>query len=190
MLFGRLKAIVQTLRFRLTAWVALVVFLVVSVTMLSVRAVVLRTIYTEFDQRLLQDMDDVRLAIKHYFPDKEPFYKAMNLKALGHLHVDWFVELFDAEGKLTWSIPNAPKLRPPQVSRTETKMRDEGSFRVVETRLEDPALAPMIIRLGSSRLSMDDDIALLNWIMVLASASILVLAPVSGYESQLNSIGR
>ncbi len=130
----------------------------------------------------MQDTVDVRLAIKQYFPQEEPlFYKAMNLKALGHLHVDWFVQLFDEQGKLIWGPPNAPHVKAPHLPLTEMKLRDEGPYRLVETQLNDPPLPPMIMRLGSSRLSMDDDIALLNWIMVLASASILVLAPVSGY---------
>jgi len=182
MLFGRLKSVVQTLRFRLTAWVALVVFLVVCVTMLSIRGVVLRTIHTEFDQRLIQDMNDVGSSIKTFFPNKEDqFYKAMNLKAFGHLHVDWFVQLFDEKGKLLWATANAPNLNAPRLSPPNSKLRDEASVRLLESRLDDLQMDPIIVRLGSSRLSMEDDIALLNWIMILASASILVLAPVSGY---------
>ena len=182
MLFGRLKGIVQTLRFRLTAWVALVVFLVVCVTMLAVRVVVLRTIYTQLDPQLQQDTVDVTLAIERYFPNEEKlFEKAMNLKAFGHLHVDWFVQLFDKQGKLLWGQPNAPDQKAPRLPLSDMKLRDEGSFRLVETKFDEPPLPPMIIRLGSSRLSMEDDIALLNSIMILASASILVLAPVSGY---------
>lgn len=182
MLFGHLKAVAQTVRFRLTAWVTLVVLLVVCVAMLSVRLVVLRTINSEFDRRLLQDTVDVRLVIQQYFPHKEPlFIKAMNLKALGHLHVDWFVELFDEQGKLIWGPANAPHVKAPHLPLSDMKLRDEGPFRLVETEFNEAPLPRMIIRLGSSRVSMEDDIALLNWIMVLASASILVLAPVSGY---------
>jgi signal transduction histidine kinase len=182
MLFGRLKSIVQTLRFRLTAWVALVVFLVVSVTMLSVREVVLRTIRAEFDQRLQTDMVDVRLAVKEYFPQKvAAFQSAMNLKGLGHLHVDWFVELFDAQGMVLWKSPNAPMLKPPQTTFADMKLRDEDAHRLLETRSEDANASPLIVRLGSTRLSMEDDIGLLNRIMLLATVSILVLAPVSAY---------
>ncbi|HWY88676.1 MAG TPA: HAMP domain-containing sensor histidine kinase [Gemmataceae bacterium] len=182
MLFGRLKSIVQTLRFRLTAWVALVVFLVVSVTMLSVREVVLRTIRTEFDQRLQTDLVDVRQAVKDYYPEKVvQFQKNMNLKGLGHLHVDWFVQLFDAQGNVLWQTANAPKLKPPQMTLADMKLRDEDAFRLLETRSEDANASSLIVRLGSTRLSMEDDIGLLNRIMLLATVSILVLAPVSAY---------
>ncbi len=184
MLFARLKPIFQTLRFRLTAWVTLVVVLIVGIAMLSVRELVLRTIYTEFDQRLLQDMEGVNTAVQQFFPQEKPlFYQAMTLKAMGHLHVDWFVQLFDDKGKLIWGSPNVDKLKlkPLTLPVAEKNLRDDGSVRLLEAKVDDPGLPPMILRLGSTRLSMDDDIALLNWIMILASALILVLAPVSGY---------
>ena len=186
MLFGRLKDVAQTLRFRLSAWVALVVFLVVGITMLSVRSVILRAVNTEFDQRLHQDMIEVRAALEEYLADKDSFYKAMNRRALGHLHVDWFVQLFDTKGKLLWTSPNAPKLPEPNSPVTDMrlrdmKLRDVGSIRLMEAAFEDPDLSPIIIRLGSTRRSMEEDIALVNRIMVLATISILILAPLSGY---------
>jgi heavy metal sensor kinase len=202
MLFGHLKSIVQTLRFRLTAWVALVVVLVVCVTMLSVREVVLRTINAEFNQQLLQDMVNVRLEIKNHFPsDKTAFYDWINLRGLGHLHVNWFVQLFREDGTPEWETPNAPKLAPPHLPKlAELKPRDMGPVRVVESRsqnapaeplivrvrvvesvAEDAAAKPLIVRLGSTLISMEDDIALLDRIMLLASVSILVLAPLSAY---------
>jgi HAMP domain-containing protein len=182
MLFGRLRGIVQTLRFRLAAWVALVVSLVVCVTMLSIREVVLRTIHTEFDQRLQKDMVDVCLLIKDYLPNREAaFDNLINRKGLGHLHVDWFVELFDIRGNLIWATSNAPKLKPPGASFEEKMLRNEAAVRFLETRTEDADGRPMIVRLGSTLLSMDDDIALLNLIVVLSSVSILALAPLSAY---------
>src|SRR5687768_2145425 len=95
MRFGPLKDIVQTLRFRLTAWVAIIVCLVVVITMMLVRGVMVRAIYSEFDQRLIQDMVEVRLILKDFYPETEPFYQSMARRSMSHPHVDWFVQLFD-----------------------------------------------------------------------------------------------
>jgi heavy metal sensor kinase len=194
MLFGRLRPIVQTLRFRLTAWVALVVFLVVSVTMLAVREVVLHTLNAEFDQRLLKDSVDVQLALDQFFPkDAAAFQRAMSLKGLAHIHVNWFVQVFDEHGKLLVQSENAPlNLRPVNLPVADKKLRDatgirfpkadeDVDVRLMEFEVRDQPTQPLIVRLGSTRASMDDDIGLLNWIMILATASILVLAPLSGY---------
>ena len=192
MLFGPLKPVFQTLRFRLTAWVTLVVVLIVGITLLSIRQVVLHTLKDEFNQRLKRDMNYVRLAMEKYFPNKdalfqkinkEALFQEMNLNAMGHLHVDWFVELYDEQGNLLGGSQNSSKfkLKPPNLPFADSELRDEGPVRLLETKFEGAHLPPMIVRMGSTRLSLDDDIALLNWIMVLASASILILAPVSGY---------
>jgi heavy metal sensor kinase len=184
MLYGRLKDVFFTLRFRLTAWVASVVFLVVVIAMVSVRAVVLRALNTEFDQVLLQDMEEVRYQIldKYFQKDKDKFKEAINLRSLKHIHVDWFVQLYDLKGNAEWATVNAPaKLPPPEVPPEEMKARDLASVRVVEGTFKEPGLPPLIIRLGSTRRSIEDDIGLLNWIMILGSASILLLAPLSAY---------
>jgi heavy metal sensor kinase len=183
MLFARLKDAVQSLRFRLTAWVALVVVLVVGVTMLAVHSVVLRTLDTEFNQRLVHDLGDVRLKFKnHPLPAEETaFRKEINLMGLAHLHVNWFVQVFNAKGEPLFATPNAPPLPVPRLPLGDPKPRDVGPVRILESELDDYASSPFIVRLGSSRVSMEDDISLLNTIMILASVSILVLAPVSGY---------
>jgi heavy metal sensor kinase len=187
MLFGRLKDVLLTLRFRLIAWVTLVVFLVVAVAMLSVRAVVLRALNAEFDQVLLQDMTDVRQHIVwKYFTDEDRFKETINRRSFGHIHVDWFVQLYDVQGNLKWASANAPNLPPPRpnvdaAALEEVKPKTEGAVRVVTSTFQEAGYPPLIIRLGSTRRSIDDDIDLLNWIMILGSASILVLAPLCGY---------
>ncbi len=181
MLFGRLREVFLTLRFRLTGWVTLVVFLVVLSAMLSVREAVLRALNTEFDQRLKQDMKDVQLLAKQFFTDEAEFSRAINRRALRHIHVDWFVQLFDLQGKLTWSSSYAPELSMARLAQEEMILYREAGYQLVQARFEEPDFPPLIIRLGSTRVSIDDDIALLNWIMILASMAILVLAPLSGY---------
>jgi heavy metal sensor kinase len=183
MLSEQLKPIFQSLRFRLTAWVTMVVVLIVGITLLSVHQVVLHTINEDFNQRLQRDMNYVRMAIERHYPDTKALFEEMNLNAMGHLHVDWFVQLYDDKGHLIGASQNAYKfnLKPPQQPFADLGLRDDGPVRVLEARSESSHLLPMIVRAGSTRLSMDDDIALLNWIMVLASVSILILAPLSGY---------
>lgn len=180
MLFGRLRDVFLTLRFRLTAWVTLVVFLVVLIAMLSVRQVVLRALDNEFDQRLVQDMEDIKHIIPQYFTDERKFKEFVNRRGLAHIHVDWFVQIYDPKGILRWATDNAPRLPPPRVPPVEAPV-DQSSVRVVQAIVQPADYPPLLIRLGSTRLSIDDDIALLNFIMIFASAAILVLAPLSAY---------
>jgi len=182
MLFGRLSDVFLTLRFRLTAWVTLVVFLVVVIAMLLVREVVIRALNTEFNQVLIQDMKDVTHTLRTFFTDRETFRNFVNRRGLGHIHVDWFVQLYDLDGSLRWSSVNAPKLPPPTLPVQKMPISFSApSVRVVESLIREQDYPPLIVRLGSTRRSIDDDIALLNWIMILGSVSLLVLAPLSGY---------
>lgn len=180
MLFGRLRDVLLTLRFRLTAWVTVVVLLVVVIAMVSVRQVVVRALNNEFNQLLIQDMEDVKHTIRQYFTDQHKFAAFVNRRGLGHIHVDWFVQLYDLQGQLRWSTDNAPRLPPPKIPPVETPT-DQASVRVVHAIVQQADHPPLVIRLGSTRRSIDDDIALLNWIMILGSAAILVLAPLSAY---------
>lgn len=51
----------------------------------------------------------------------------------------------------------------------------------MQARFEPPGQPPIVIRLGSTLDSLIEDIDLLNWIMILAAASTLILAPAVGY---------
>lgn len=181
MLFARLRETLHTLRFRLAAWVALVAFLVVTFTFIAVRELVRRTLVHEFNQRLLQDAVDVKLAYQQLYPDREQFHTAMNRKAQDHPHVGWFLQWYDGDGNLMWSSINAPKLPPPREVGDEPELRDAGEFRTAVARLDEPGLPTRIARLGSTWHSVEDDVSLLNRILLLAGISVLVLAPVGGY---------
>src|SRR5262245_15356335 len=180
---GRLKDVLTTLRFRLAAWVTLIVLLVVSIAMIVVWQLVKSTLVEEFDRRLEQDVSEVRLALKQFAADKSQFYALIDRKAAMHVHVGWFVQLFDPQGKHLWSSNSAPPPpKPAEVTRLADKpLSNDDIYRSVVASFEDEDMPALLFRLGSTRRSFEDDVALLNWIMILATVLILILAPVSGY---------
>jgi heavy metal sensor kinase len=181
MLFGRLKDVFQTLRFRLMLWVTLVVLVITLVTMLTVQQFVRNTLLNDFDQRLRDDIGEVASSIRQNKPGEDRLYKILETKARNHSLRGWFVQLYDSDHRLIWATNNAPAIQHPLVNTDRIMAFDEESLRLVQARFEPPGQSAVIIRLGSTRESVREDIDLLNRIMLLAGASILILAPVVGY---------
>lgn len=180
MLFGRLKDIARTLRFRLTLWVTLVVFVITVVTLFTVHQFVYNTLLNEFDQRLRDDIQEVGASITQYNVG-DRLFKALDRKARNHSLRGWFVKIYDADRKLLLATEAAPTIKPPTLSPELNKVVDEGPFRIMDGRYQHPDTPLLLIRLGSTMETVVEDINLLNHIMILAGISILVLAPVVGY---------
>jgi heavy metal sensor kinase len=191
MSFGRLKAWLRTLRFRLLLWNTAVVLLIVFPTLAGVREWLRYTQRHEFDEILKEDLLEVRLTLSQSYPDWERFFQAMNRKAQGHAHRHWFVQIVDAEGGPLWSSASTPgvstlsRLSEPTRQAAEGNLRtfnDESDpYRLIEGGLELPNLPPLTVRVGSSLRDRDADVELLTRTMLLVAILILVLAPLGGY---------
>jgi heavy metal sensor kinase len=178
----------QTLRFRLTAWITVVVTLMVVLTMFAVREVVLRRLQYEFDQVLIENTKNITPDVHEYYPAR-PAHLAKELDGRLQLHSDrdWFVEIYDPATQYRWASSNLPaKLPPPDLSAGSRRLFDYGEFRIIEV----PAGVPLAegqprlalnVRSGCSLAPLKEDIALLNRIMVLASSLIILLAPLGGF---------
>ncbi|MBI3407319.1 MAG: HAMP domain-containing protein [Planctomycetes bacterium] len=180
MLFGRLRDVFQTLRFRLMLWVTLVVSLITLAALLTVHQFVYNTLLNEFDQRLKDDIGEVASSIRQN-PIGPDLHHALNVKARNHSLRGWFVQLYDADHNLIWATDDAPNIKHALLYSDRLMALEEGPLRIVQSRFEPPSRPAVIIRLGSTMESVIEDIDLLNWIMILAGASILILAPVVGY---------
>ncbi|MBX9680073.1 MAG: HAMP domain-containing histidine kinase, partial [Gemmataceae bacterium] len=90
------------------------------------------------------------------------------------------VEIFDDQGKLVWSTPAAPKL--PNFDQANFGLlTDVGEFRYVDEPFEVAGAAVRIIRVGSSRASLEDDLVILQRSLLFLSIFILILAPAGGF---------
>src|SRR4051794_18766071 len=158
MLFGRLSDLFYTLRFRLAAWLTLVVFLMLVVTSITVRYVVRRTLLTEFDHLLAEDASEVGLEVRQLYPrEKKRLLRALENKVEGHKSRDLFIQLFDTTGQLVWASRNVPPLPLPDLAVEERAVHDAGGFRVIESRLPGHDGSALVARCGYSRDSVDED---------------------------------
>jgi heavy metal sensor kinase len=176
---GRFSGILSTLRFRLMAWVTLVVFLIVVVSMVAVRQVVGTRLLAEFDQRLLEDEREVRQILTSEGLDSKAL---KNLAEMAEVqsYRDWFLQIQDASGKVLWRSAPAPEIQVhfPFVHHTFT---DFSTLRMVQGDWRPQNQPALFLSLAVSRAGVDDDIALVDSIMMFAGVFILVLAPVTGF---------
>ena len=175
--YGRLSDFVGTLRFRLMAWNTAVLILIGVPTLAGVHAVLRHKVLHEFDELLQEDLEEIRLAVRQRAP-LDLLYQELERKAQGHVHHRWFVQIFDGGGEAVWSSQNAPDELPPLAG---DAVYESGPYRLVETRIAEPGRAPVVVRVGSSLRSLQDDVTLLTRMLLLACAFILLLAPLGGY---------
>ena len=179
---GGLNDLVHTLRFRVMAWLVVVVFVMVLVTMAAVRQLVWPRLQHDFDQVLVEDTVEIGLAIKQLYPDKrDQLLLALERLVLGHEYRAWFVELYDADRQLLWASRTTPALPAPKFEARRTPF-DLDSYRVIEDRVPAARAGGVIyVRSGCSRQPLEEDIALLNRVLALVSLLLLLLAPLGGF---------
>ncbi|MBY0522019.1 MAG: HAMP domain-containing histidine kinase [Gemmataceae bacterium] len=176
-----LKAAVRSLRFRLMAWNVAVVLLMVIPTLVGVRAVLSHLLLQEFDELLREDGVEIGLALRQSPRQWDVLYQEMERKAQGHVHRGWFVQLFDAEGRIIWSSQNTPAEGLPTLASTRMATQQAEGYRMTQSQVQSPGTAPMTIRVGASMETVEEDITLLTRMLSLAAALILLLAPLGGY---------
>ena len=71
MRFGPVEHLFRTLRFQLTFWNTIVILVLVSAALWGVREGLRWTLLTELDKALAEDVEEVRLTVEGYYPNKE-----------------------------------------------------------------------------------------------------------------------
>jgi heavy metal sensor kinase len=185
-----LSELFQTLRVRLTIWITLIVALMVVLTMLMVRQVVLHRLQVEFDQGLIDNARDSYIPlINKYQNRREKLEKELYDKVQLHSERGLFLQLYGPDQHVSWASDNVPDdLPPPRLAAPTRRLFDdvEETYRVLEipagVSLGDGQPGPpLFVRLGCSRVPLNEDIELLNRIMLWASTLIIFLAPLGGF---------
>lgn len=178
--FGPLRRLFPTLRIRLVLWLTAVVLLLVAVTFVMVQHFFGRAIRADFNQKLLSDIAAVKSDLTEFHDEEDKLHTALNKKVLTHPFQQWFVEISDEQGNLVWSTPSAPKL-PAFEKMKFGKLLDVGEFRYVDEPFQDVGTPARIVRVGSSRASLEDDLEILQRSLLFLSIFILILAPAGGF---------
>ncbi|MEW4527369.1 HAMP domain-containing sensor histidine kinase [Maioricimonas sp. JC845] len=177
-----LKTLWRTLRFRLAVWSALVVVLTAGVTLLGLRQGVQWALLHEMDQILLEDVQEIALALEETGPGDFPLLvDDLERKALGHKHHGWFVELRDASGGIVWSSIDAPTDAVDTIPVQELLPRSTGDYRLVQSSVPPGPRGIAAVRVGARLELMRADMARVDQMVLIAAAGILLLAPLCGY---------
>ncbi len=181
MFSGRLKTVCRSLRFRLMVWNTVVVLLMVIPTLALVAAGLRRTVVHEFDSVLEEDLQEVRLAFKQFYPEWQRLHWFLERKALGHAHSHWFIRLIGTDGEVKFASAHAPDMDQARAIAPRTWEVDNITYRLTEGSLDLTGVPPLQLQIGASLSVVEDGIALLTRTLVLAGALILVLAPLGSF---------
>ena len=181
MRFGPLRQLFRTLRFRLTFWNTVAILVLVSGALWGVREGVRWTLVSELDKDLAEDINEVRLAIERFYPDWEKIRDELDRKARSHSGRRWYVRIFSSDSTLLLSSESAPELEMPAVSAVRHGSYNRGGFRLLQQPITPGRAPKMVVRVGSRRDAVDEDIARMTNIILLSFAFIVVVAPLSGY---------
>jgi len=163
------------------AWSTSVVFFTLVVALFAVREGLRLALLGELDQRLQEDVLEVRLTVQRYYPDLALIREEMDRKAIGHAHQSLFVQLLDASGHVELTSTKAPQIDELPASRFKSGPITWGNFRLAEAPLDDPRWPAIGVRVGSSLELIQADLAKLTRTIVIVGLTLLPLAPLGGY---------
>ncbi len=182
MFFDRLPAQFKTLRFRLMAWNAAVVVLTAVATLVGLRQGVRYTLIHEMDQLLIEDVKEIRLAIRELnYPQSHELYEELDRKARGHVHHGWFVRLLDEQKNEIWASPNAPPKLAIQIPPSDLTPITFNGYRVVQSRPGDSPSPAVTVRVGTSLNFLAGDMSRIDRLVAAAAGVVLLVAPLVGY---------
>jgi heavy metal sensor kinase len=181
MRFERLSGAFRSLRFRLTAWNTAVVLLTVGAALLGIREGLRHTLLHETDQLLEEDAEEIAQSIVGSYPNLEPVFQEIDRKASAHLHQKLFVQLIGPDGSVVRSTASTPPATAPPVKAEQARHDSTPGFRETELILKRPNVPAYTVRVGVSLENVEDDVATLTRLIMIAGAAVLFLAPLGGY---------
>src|SRR5690242_14335312 len=168
-----------TLRFRLTFWNTLVLWLLGAATLVGLREGLYYTLSNELNRLLGEDAREVGLVLEQFHPDAAAVDGALERKARGHADRDWFAQVLTPDGRLLYESPGVPALGWP--ASPEPRPFDRGDYRVLQRPLELPGEPPLVVRVGSGLRYVTEDVSTLTHILAAAGGVILLVAPLTGF---------
>jgi len=155
-------------------WNAFVVIATGAVLLISVREGVRRALLNELDAALERDAEQILAFVAAQSETTASEIRAELLRlAVGHKEQSWFAEIYDTSGHVIWSTPNAP-----------TQLEggyETGEVSLVRRRLPSSVQDGSSLAVGASQGSVDRDVARIDQQVAIASAVVLLFAPIGGY---------
>ena len=182
MFFERVKALGQTLRFRLMMWNAGAVLVTALAVLVSMREAVRYTLLHDLDAVLHEDLQEIG---SNFAGNGDyAWYDLLdqwNRKARGHTYQGWFVQFYDPRGDIVWSSINSPKKLPldrfTHSTGTATLEGHRISYQPLPRQVEQAA----VICVGCSQAFVARDMGRIDRLVLLCGGIVLLVAPLGGY---------
>lgn len=177
-----MKFISNTFRIRLAAWNAAVVILTAVITLAVLRQGVRWAILHEMDQILRDDVREIVLAIDELDrPEFPALREALERKAVGHRHHEWFVQLLDSDGRIIWASASPVGTDVSAAKSNSNAPYTFAGYRIARQTIPASQHGIAAIQVGSSLRFLRADMARIDRTVILAAGIVLLLAPVVGY---------
>jgi signal transduction histidine kinase len=179
--FARLNRLARTLRFRLTAWNTGTILVLTVAALLGVREGLRHFLISETDQRLEEDVQEVRLIMDRFgAANPESVALVLGRKAQARSASGWFAQVFEPDGRLVHQTPSTPRLDGPGAGAPGAAVT-LGSYRVLRQPIQWPGGRPVVVRVGSNLSDVQEDMATLTEMLVVAVVAMALVAPLGGY---------
>ena len=173
----------RTLRFRLTVWNTLVVFLTVLIALVAVRQGLSDYLLIETDAVLDDEVKEIILSFQKFYPDREQIINLLERKDDAHEDRLWHIRWLDADGQTTiWASKLAPAvpLKIPQSEKNGHKVYITSTHRTIEREIESEGIPNYRIRVGTRMEFINEDVERLTRVLAPVGVAILLLAPLGG----------
>jgi signal transduction histidine kinase len=180
--FLRLPGALRTLRFRLAAWNAAIIILTAIVTLVGVRQGVHHALLKELDQVLADDLREVVSTVNDA-PDGglRPISEYLTRMAESHERHGWYVTLFNSSNAPIWSSSPTRSDRPRLPIGVGSAPASIDGFRILDKSLARPVAGVQHLRVGATLQFIDQDLARIDRLVLLAAGAVLISAPPCGY---------
>ncbi len=172
----------RSLRFRLTVWNTLVVFITVVVALVAVREGLRYYLLVETDAVLDDEVKEIVLMLRKFYPDRDQFIQALERKDEAHLDRGWHIHWLDEHGQTIWASKLAPENPLSALLNSSNDRNVWGSdvHRAIEREIEEPGVPNFKIRVGTLMKFIEEDVDRLTRILAPVGLLILLLAPLGG----------
>ena len=172
----------RSLRFRLTVWNTLVVLVTVVVALVAVREGLRYYLLVETDAVLDDEVKEIVLMLKKFYPDRDQFIQALERKDEAHHDRGWHIHWLDESGQTIWASTLAPEEPLSNLLHPSNDRNVWGSdvHRAIEREIEEPGVPNFKIRVGTLMKFIEEDVDRLTRILAPVGLLILLLAPLGG----------
>jgi len=180
---NRFRDFTRSLRFRLTIWNTLVVFITVLIALVAVREGLRFYLLVETDAVLDDEVKEILLTVEKFFPEREQVIAMLKGKDEAHQDRKWHIRWIDEDGETTiWKSTLAPDNPLSKVIAVKKGYTIWGSdqHRSIERELLSPNIPRYKIRVGTTMDFVGDDVDRLTGILAPVGLAILVIAPLGG----------